>query len=337
LDVSSAFNLCVIVNTADYITEEIPQLGKYVQKKIDPALASQIDFSRSRDRFFDTATKVVQALATRLNVRLESWLEVMGRTNWVAFKEPGDQSTYVRHIHSAIREVVPVIATFLTNPVYFRSFCDAFANGFLKQYGAVVAKCRRVGGEGAQQLFVDATAIEAALLELPMMTSVGSSSATASETNAGGRKGGEGSASTAGPADKKKTMPGLTAYRRFVEAGMRRHKMLFKVLGMQAPLDILVENFSKLLGPSASITLLNHVLDIRGVTKTSERNAAIKLAEEAQVPPTASDDVLIGSGTANAPHPSTSTSQGAPTSVFAAAAAAAGELFRSWLGFCTCD
>jgi len=62
---------------------------------------------------------------------------------------------------------------------------------------------------------------------------------------------------------------GIATYKRFVETGMRRHKMLFKVLGMQAPLDMIVENFSSLLGPSASMVLFTQVLDLRGVTKAS--------------------------------------------------------------------
>ena len=70
--------------------------------------------------------------------------------------------------------------------------------------------------------------------------------------------------------------------------------MYFKVLGMQAPLDILVENFSKLLATSASITLLKHVLDVRGVNKASDVITAVKLAEEAGIPQTCADDVLIG-------------------------------------------
>jgi len=257
LDSAAARALCLAINTADYMTEEIPALAKQVARRIDPALASKVDFSPEKERFLDAASRFVISLATRLAVKLDTHLEAISKTNWATFKDPGDQSMYVRTLTTTLREIVPVVAETITNSVFFRSFCDGLAGSFLKKLQAQVSRCKRVGEFGAQQLFVDMSAIESALLEVPSMG--------------------------------QNTM-GAATFKRFVETGMRRHKMLFKVLGMQAPLDMIVENFSSLLGPSASMVLFNQVLDLRGVTKSHDRALACQMAKDAGVPDRVEDD-----------------------------------------------
>jgi len=121
-------------------------------------------------------------------------------------------------------------------------------------------------------LFVDATAIESALMEVPSM----------------------------GPG-----LEGKAIYKRVVEAGMRRHKMLFKVIGMPAPLDMMVENFSSLLGPSASMVLFNQVLDLRGVTKTGDRSLACQMAKDAGVPDRVEEDATAEQANEPPPAPGT--------------------------------
>jgi hypothetical protein len=262
-DVQACRLLCIAINTADYMTEEIPNLQKAVTKKLDAQFQDKIDFNTERERFMDVASRSVTALASRLVTKLDPTLDQITRQNWLAFKESGDQSIYVRQIQQVLEEFVPIVCSTIANSIYFRSFCDSFASAFLRAFQIMVLKLKRVGEAGAQQLFVDCAAIEQILLDLPGL------GAGANKTNV---------------ADMYKI------YRRFVETGMRRHKMLFKILTLQVKLSVAVEDFSKLLGPSASLVLFNQMLDMRGVIKATERTQALKLAEEGGVPATVPED-----------------------------------------------
>jgi hypothetical protein len=69
------------------------------------------------------------------------------------------------------------------------------------------------------------------------------------------------------------------AYLKFVETGMRRHKMLFKILSVQqTKMNITIEDFARSLGESASIRLFHTMLDLRGIASKPER---AKFAKEA--------------------------------------------------------
>jgi len=263
-DVNAARLLCIAINTADYMTEEIPALQKAVAKKIDPAFAERIDFSPEREKFMDVASRVVTALANKVLGKLEPILDQITRQNWLAFKDAGDQSTYVRQIQAILQEYVPVVSSTVATPIYFRSYCDAFASAFLRSFQVMVLKLKRVGEAGAQQLFVDSAAIETALLEIP---NLGASKGTVIDT--------------------------FKIYRKYVETGMRRHKMLFKILSLQVKLSVAVEDFSRLLGPSASLVLFNQMLDMRGVVKAADRAQALKLAQEGGVPAICPEDEVV--------------------------------------------
>jgi hypothetical protein len=259
-DVQASRLLCIAINTADYMTEEIPNLQKAVIKKMDQALADKLDFSSERERFMDVASRAVTALAARVVSKLDPTLDQITRQNWLAFRDAGDQSMYVRQIQTTLEEFVPVVGQTIANSIYFRSFCDSFASAFLRSFQVTVFKLKRVGEAGAQQLFVDCAAIETSLLDIPAL----------------GAKG------TIGDTYK--------IYKKFVETGMRRHKMLFKILSLQVKLSVAVEDFSRLLGPSASLVLFNQMLDMRGVVKAVDRAQALKLAEEGGVPATVPED-----------------------------------------------
>ena len=262
-DVQAARLLCIAINTADYMTEEIPNLHKAVSKKLDQALADKLDFSPERERFMDVASRAVNALAAKVVSKVEPTLDQIARQNWLAFRESGDQSIYVRQIQAVLEEFVPVIGSAIASAIYFRSFCDSFASAFLRAFQVMVFKIKRVGEAGAQQLFVDCAAIETALLDLPTL---------------GGAKG--------------TIMDTYKIFKKYVETGMRRHKMLFKILSLQVKLSVAVEDFSRLLGPSASLVLFNQMLDMRGVVKASDRAQAIKLAEEGGIPATVPEDEM---------------------------------------------
>lgn len=262
LDVQAVIQLCLAINTADYISAELPRVQSTCQKNADPAFAEKINFERECDMFSECASRVLNSLATRLVQKLDSNVGEMTKINWLTFQNAGDLSVYVREFQATLRDFVPAICSTVDNPIYFRMFVDSFASIFLKSLQVIVFKIRRVGEAGAQQLYVDMDALEATLLDVPLI----------------GTKSG-----------KAMSQAAQMTYKRFVENAMRRHKMLFKYLSLKSAA---VEDFSRLLGQSASITLYNQVLDLRGIFKPLERVELIRHAREGGVPDTVPEDAV---------------------------------------------
>lgn len=255
--------LCITINTADYMTEEIPALQKTVLRKIDANYHEKIDFDPEKEAFFDCASRSIGLLSKRIvTMNVDPILEQVAKQDWLRFKDPGDQSMFVGELDQVFRTNIPMIHKTMANAIYFRSFCDSLVAAFFKSFQLCIFKMKRVGEDGARQLFVDCSAIEQLLLDIPTLTG--------------------GSSKVSGIA--------LSTYNKYVENGMRRHKMLFKILSLQVKLSVAVEDFSRNLGPSASLVLFNQMLDMRGVTKAQDRAQALKLAEEGGVPATVPED-----------------------------------------------
>ncbi|KAH9255044.1 hypothetical protein BASA81_006803 [Batrachochytrium salamandrivorans] len=247
LTVDLAKNLCIAINTFEYMADEIPALEKQCKRKLDPKFTHQIEFETERDLFFDSAIRAVNTLATRLVKRLN--VTEMEQTLWSQFRDLGDSSPYVTRIIGLIRDMIPAIHMTIAPPMMFRSFCDSFASLFLRQLQQSVWRLKRVNEEGSRQLFVDLCALERMLLDVPPTPN--------------------------------------HAYTKFVENGMRRHKMLFKILSVQqTKMNVTIEDFARSLGPSASVKLFHDMLDLRGVPKGAERKPYVKQAELAGIPAT---------------------------------------------------
>lgn len=161
-------DVCYIINTAEYCTDTVPQLEDMVKAKIDLSYAESINFSAEADLFHETITAAVKSLVGALEAKFEPALRSMGSFNWATCEEVGEESGYVRVINDAIRAYVPPVRALLSN-VYFRNFCDKFAQSFLPAYLSAIVRLKRINEMGTQQLLLDVYNLKTLMLQLPII------------------------------------------------------------------------------------------------------------------------------------------------------------------------
>ncbi|KAJ4460528.1 Vps53; component of GARP (Golgi-associated retrograde protein) and EARP (endosome-associated recycling protein) complexes [Paratrimastix pyriformis] len=88
------------------------------------------------------------------------------KIKWDAIESVGDETPFVGQLRATIAPALTPASRFLA-PLYWKSFLDKFAGGFVGRYAVAVQKCRKFSFPGANQLHVDTQSVEALLLELP--------------------------------------------------------------------------------------------------------------------------------------------------------------------------
>ena len=156
---------CLVINTAEYCTETIPQLVDMVTEKIDDAFKEHISMESVEDTYYDVINVAVRVLSTGLEAKLLTQLDVMTKLPWGTWSDVGDQSDYIAQIHQACMDTVPLLRKTLSE-TYFRSFCDSFVTTFLPNYTKYLHKCRSISELGAQQLLLDTQSLKTMMSEL---------------------------------------------------------------------------------------------------------------------------------------------------------------------------
>merc|ERR1712157_98824 len=80
----------------------------------------------------------------------------------------GEESSYVRSLHSIIQPFVETVQSLLPSS-YFKNFCDKFASSFITIYYATIIRLKRISDLGTQQLLLDVYNVKTLLLKIPVM------------------------------------------------------------------------------------------------------------------------------------------------------------------------
>lgn len=124
--------------------------------------------SEEQGAFQDVTAKSIRVLVSGLEQRLDAALKDMAKTNWSTFDMVGEESSYVRTIHSLVHPFVCKVRELIPSS-YFRSFCDKFALLFISTYYKALVGLKKISEMGTQQLLLDVYSIKTLLLKLPVL------------------------------------------------------------------------------------------------------------------------------------------------------------------------
>lgn len=220
--------ICHVIDTCEYCADTVEALEDLIRDKIGSNYKDKIDMSGEQDAFHDVTAKCIRVLVSGLEQRLDAPLKEVSRTNWSTFEVVGEESSYVRAIHSTIHPFVVQVRELIPSS-YFRSFCDKFAIAFAFTYYHVLVGLKKISESGTQQLLLDVYSIKTLLLKLPVLegekktlTTRHSSSNPATSLSA---------ASTIPPA----------MYTKMVNKEFRKLEVMLKLVG--SPKELLIEMF----------------------------------------------------------------------------------------------
>jgi len=224
---------CMIINTCEYCAETIKQLEESIKRLIDEDVGKTVDMTSNQEDFQKVLTKAVRILVGGLETKMELPLSNMIKMPWITWDSVGDQSEYVNIINFNINETVPIYREWLS-PLYFRFFCDKFANAFIPKFISAIYKCKRISQVGASQLLLDAQAIKKCLLELP---NVKLQNATAISSS----------------------------YTKFVNQEMKKAEMILKVI--LGPDLAILENYYAFVNTTGSSADLQKIMELKGLKR----------------------------------------------------------------------
>ena len=230
--------LCSVLLTANYCLETTQQLEKKLQEKVDVSLASSVTMSNELDLFHNIIQNSIQLLIQDIESQCEPCFITMIKTNWLAVGTPIGPSVYAVTITSRLQQSFPFIRDSLQDArKYFALLCNKFAATFVPKFISFLYKCKPLNREGAEQLLLDTHTMKKVLMELPTW-----------ESNV-------------------KTAP--ATYTKAIIKGMNKAEIILKVvlIPIEMPVDSLVENSYRLLGPEVDLMEFQKILDMKSIKR----------------------------------------------------------------------
>lgn len=236
--------VCYAIDTCDYCVDTVEALQDLILDKVADKYKDQIDMSGEEEAFHDVAALGIRVLVSGLIQRTDQEFKKMSNFDWATLDGVGEESSYVRAMHSIIQPFVLTVKNTLSKS-YFRNFCDQFAMSFTNAFYNTITRCKRINETGTQQLLLDAYNIKTLLLKLPVLEN---------DTGSGESPG---KSSTISPA----------IYTKMVSNQFQRIEILLKLVG--TPSDLLIDNF-KVQWQGGSATDLQVIMNLKGIKRKDQ-------------------------------------------------------------------
>ncbi|CAB4479421.1 uncharacterized protein OCT59_027868 [Rhizophagus irregularis] len=231
---------CLILNTADYCYNTIPQLEDKLKEKIDEEYKDKINFDEEREGFLNVVATSIKALVRGIETCYEPSLTAMTKLPWSNLESVGDQSEYVTSFHNTLRLCVVSVHKDITNNRYFRSFCDKFVESFVSKIINNLSKCKPISEVGAEQMLLDIHAMKTYILEMPTM-------------------------------GMENSAPPSTTFTKIVNKGIGKIETILKaILTPHDPSEGLVENYLLLIGDK-NINNFQKILELKGLKRNEQQ------------------------------------------------------------------
>ena len=225
-------NICYVINTCEYCAETVEALEGSISEQINGDLKNKIDMSSVQDSFNDLIAKSIQILASGLESQIEGDLKEMCSASWGLVELVGEESNYVRSMHSTIEPFTEEIRKVMPLS-YFRSFCDKFVRVFTASYKNSILGLKRISESGTQQLLLDVYNLKTLCLKLP---------------------------------GSQEHVPNM--FTKMVTKEFGYIELLLKLVG--TPVELLPDMF-KSNWPEASVEHIHNVMDLKGMKKPEQQ------------------------------------------------------------------
>ncbi|KAJ1915024.1 Vacuolar protein sorting-associated protein 53 [Mycoemilia scoparia] len=231
---------CLVINTADYCSTATNQLEQKISEKINQEYRSRLTFNYARDALLSSVNHGIKQLVKQVEAMCAGAFSSFREIPWNTLSTVGDQSDYITEIASVLDQAIVSVRQGLSNPKFFRTFCDKFSESLIDQYRKLIESCQRVSEIGAEQLLLDTQVLKTIILNIP---SIGHS----------------------------EQIPALSTYTRFVNRGMSYIVNLLKsALLPTDPPESMIEQFLHLF-PDGSTTTFKAALKLKGVHPDEQR------------------------------------------------------------------
>lgn len=240
--------LTMILNTADYMNNNINDLQDKFKKLIDEKYKERIDFESAKNLFYDVINKSVQGLVLKVAHDLQfSWRQ-FENNGWEAMESVSDTSNYMEDIINTMKDDNRVILTLIIRDSYVRSYCDKLIEMLVHTFVNKLKLIKPLSIVNIEQILVDVSILKNYMAKLPLY----------SDPNYDDSK----------PPEESKLAP--KAYLRYLDTQFNRLTTLLKLLLTPVlPVDNVIGSYFNLIGDK-SLKNFTKFLDLKNINKAEQ-------------------------------------------------------------------
>ena len=158
--------LCVIINTGEYLRDQMNQTETLFKMNISAQYQEQIDVNETLCKIKQNIIKKgLERLATLLCVGASSYLNQIGNEQTNA-EQVKDHSLFVTHIMTDLDTNFHIAAEWIKTQTSYNVLCDMFLSMFSENFSSALKKCRRVNEITAERLLIDIATLKEALQKI---------------------------------------------------------------------------------------------------------------------------------------------------------------------------
>ena len=147
-------NLCVLINTIDYIKETINKMNDVIFNLIDEPYNQNLDFSEEEDKCAKVCIEIINAIIKLFDGKLEAILsEQMLKTQWERVENVTSVSAYVHSVNKVLKFFSECIKDNINNVYLVRCFkmLSEVTNAKFLEY---VYRIKKINAQSVQLLHI---------------------------------------------------------------------------------------------------------------------------------------------------------------------------------------
>lgn len=255
-NIESIKYLTMVLNTADYVINNINDLQSKFLNLIDEQFKSKISFDVCLDWYFELINKAIANLINNINNSLQfSWRQ-FENNNWNNMDSMADVSNYMIDLKNSINDNVKIILPLIIRDGYIRNFCDKLTETIINTFMNHLKTIIPLSILNIEQILLDSANLKNYFLTLPLY----------SNPNFDETKNKE--------ADNEKSDDRATVSKLYVKlVNNQFHKLetLLKVLLTPIlPIDNLIEIYFQLIGDK-SVNNFRKILNLKDIPKAQQQ------------------------------------------------------------------
>lgn len=162
--------LTMVLNTADYISNNISDLEDKAVKVIDENLKGSVDLEIPRSVYIDLSSRSLQALVDKVSANaLLSWREFINY-DWVNFDSSTNTPAYILGLIAALTESNRIALPMIMREAYVRSYCDRLLESLMKAFIKNLAIIAPLPTPALEQIRSDVSELRAFMTKLHFYT-----------------------------------------------------------------------------------------------------------------------------------------------------------------------
>lgn len=242
--------LTMILNTADYINNNIDDLEDKFAKLIDKAHKDKISFQPSKDLYFELIGKTIKALTSKISSDLQfSWRQFENH-NWQTMESVTDTSAYMDDFVLVLEESCGIILPLIIRESYMRNFCDRLVESMINTFISKLAVIKPLTEIILEQILLDVSVLKTFFKPLPLYADI-----NLDKSNLG----------------KEGTASIPKNYTRFVNTQFSKLETLLKLLMTPVlPVDSLTESYLDLIGDKSQENFVEF-LKLKNIEKSRQQ------------------------------------------------------------------